>query len=204
MSVSAINRRQYEDRESGTSVPTLVLCALVLFTLAILLMYICVATPVDGTSMGAIRNVMCGLGGSLRFALPLILAWAGVLCVGAARGKGVSPVRVTLDALLILCLFTAVQLFFVERIKHDYMTLSTFSNFVTKSYGFGKGGGAIGALLACDQAKTVERCHYRQKPENFVCALEIISDITENILYHYHFYICLFYFINIIKKRMKK
>ena len=148
MSVSAINRRQYEDRESGTSVPTLVLCALVLFTLAILLMYICVATPVDGTSMGAIRNVMCGLGGSLRFALPLILAWAGVLCVGAARGKGVSPVRVTLDALLILCLFTAVQLFFVERIKHDYMTLSTFSNFVTKSYGFGKGGGAIGALLA--------------------------------------------------------
>ena len=67
--------------------------------------------------MGAIRDVLRGLGGSLAVALPLVLAWAGVLCVGAARGMRVSAFRVIADVLLIVCLFTAVHVFFAGRIE---------------------------------------------------------------------------------------
>ena len=72
----------------------LILAAVALFGVAILLIYICVASPQQGTSMGAIRDVMLGLGGSLAVALPLVLVWAGVLCIGAARGMRLSPLRV--------------------------------------------------------------------------------------------------------------
>ena len=126
----------------------LILAAVALFGLAVLLVYICVVPPTDGTGMGAIRDVMRGLGGSLAVALPLVLAWAGVLCVGAARGMRVSALRVIADMLLIVCLFTAVHVFFAERIVRERMTINGFTNFVSKSYGYGAGGGAIGALLA--------------------------------------------------------
>ena len=126
----------------------LIVAAVALFGLAVLLVYICVVPPTDGTGMGAIRDVLRGLGGSLAVALPLVLAWAGVLCVGAARGLRVSPLRVIADALLIVCLFTAVHVFFAERIVAERMTIKSFANFVTKSYNYGAGGGALGALLA--------------------------------------------------------
>ncbi len=142
------NRREYEDRYAGSSAPMLIVAAVALFGLAVLLIYICVVPPTPDTGMGAIRNVLAGLGGSLSVALPLVLAWAGVLCVGAARGMRVSPLRVIADALLIVCLFTAVHVFFAERIVRERMTINGFTNFVSKSYGYGAGGGAIGALLA--------------------------------------------------------
>ena len=148
MASRSANRQVYEERDSGSSAPMLILAAVALFGLAVLLIYICVAAPQQGTGMGAIRDVLRGLGGSLAIALPLVLAWAGVLCVGAARGMKVSPLRVAADALLIVCLFTAVHVFFAERIVRERMTITGFTNFVSKSYGYGAGGGAIGALLA--------------------------------------------------------
>ena len=90
---------------------------------------------------------MCALGGDVAFVLPLILVWIGVLCIGSARGKRPSPLVITCDALLFVCIFTAVHLFSAERICRERMTIQTFANFVSKSYGYGKGGGAIGALL---------------------------------------------------------
>ncbi len=145
---SRANRQVYEERESGSSAPMLILAAVALFGLAVLLIYICLVPPTDGTGMGAIRDVLRGLGGSLAVALPLVLAWVGVLCVGAARGMRVAPLRVAADALLIVCIFTAVHVFFAERIVAERMTITGYTNFVSKSYGYGAGGGAIGALLA--------------------------------------------------------
>ena len=53
----------------------LILAAVALFGLAVLLVYICVVPPTDGTGMGAIRDVLRGLGGSLAVALPLVLVF---------------------------------------------------------------------------------------------------------------------------------
>ncbi len=145
---SRANRQVYEERESGSSAPMLILAAVALFGLAVLLVYICVVPPTDGTGMGAIRDVLRGLGGSLAVALPLVLAWAGVLCVGAARGMRVSPLRVVADALLIVCLYTAVHVFAVEAVASRYAVVLGFADFVSKSYRCNLGGGAIGALLA--------------------------------------------------------
>ena len=141
-------RREFEDRDRGSNAPVLIIIAVALFGLAVLLLYLCFAAPQEGTAMGAIRDALRGLGGSLCFALPLILVWAGALCVAAARGRRPSAFRIVCDALLIFLLFAAVQIFFAERIVRERMTLSGFSNFVDKSYGYGSGGGAIGALLA--------------------------------------------------------
>ena len=148
MTARAVNKRQFEDRDRGSNVPGKILAAVALFGVAILLLYICFASPQPGTSMGAIKNIMCALGGDMAFVLPLILVWIGVLCIGSARGKRTSPLVITCDALLFVCLFTAVHLFSAERICRERMTIQTFANFVSKSYGYGKGGGAIGSLLA--------------------------------------------------------
>ena len=148
MTARAVNKRQFEDRDRGSNVPGKILAAVALFGVAILLLYICFASPQPGTSMGAIKNIMCALGGDMAFVLPLILVWIGVLCIGSARGKRTSPLVITCDALLFVCLFTAVHLFSAEKICRERMTIQTFANFVSKSYGYGKGGGAIGSLLA--------------------------------------------------------
>ncbi len=147
MTARAVNKRQFEDNR-GTNVPGKILAAVALFGMAILLLYICFASPQPGTSMGEIKNIMCALGGDMAFVLPLVLVWIGVLCIGSARGKRTSPLVITCDALLFVCLFTAAHLFSAEKICRERMTIQTFANFVSKSYGYGKGGGAIGSLLA--------------------------------------------------------
>ncbi len=143
-----VKNRRYEERPAGSSAPALILTAIAIFGLAVLLMYIAVAEPQAGTAMGAIRDVMRGLGGSLCYALPLVLAWAGVLCIFAARGKRVSVIKTIVDILMILTFFAGVHVFFARRIVVERMTISGFSNFVAKSYSYGQGGGAVGALLA--------------------------------------------------------
>ena len=147
MTARAVNRRQFEERDRNANVPGKILAAVALLGVAILLLYICFASPQTGTSMGEIKNILCALGGDAAFVLPLILVWIGMLCIGSARGKRPSPLVITCDALLFVCLFTAVHLFSAERICRERMTIQTFANFVSKSYGYGKGGGAIGALL---------------------------------------------------------
>ncbi len=150
MTARAMNRRryQYESEDTVSNGPMLILAAVALFGLALLMIYICLAAPQQGTGMGEIRDVMRGLGGDLAVALPLILVWGGALCICAARGKRVSVLRAVADLMLFVCLFTAVHVFFAERVVRERMTITSFANFVSKSYGFGAGGGALGALLA--------------------------------------------------------
>ena len=148
MAAQGLRRREYEDRESGSRTPVLVLSAIAIFGLAVLMMYIAIAEPQQGTAMGAIRDVMRGLGGHLCVALPLVVAWAGVLCIIAARGNRVSVFKTIFDVIMVVALFSAVHVFFAQRIVEQRMTIMGFSNFVAKSYGFGQGGGAIGALFA--------------------------------------------------------
>ncbi len=148
MTAKAIKGNRFEDQYKGSNVPVMVLAAVAFFGLAFLLTYICIVPPVDGTGMGAIKNVMNGLGGSVAVFLPMVLAWIGVLCVGRARGMRVSALRVAADALLIVCLFTAVHIFAVEGIKSRYAVMLGYMDFISKSYRCAIGGGAIGALLS--------------------------------------------------------
>ena len=108
---------EYEEREASSRAPLLIVVAVALFGLAILLMYIALAAPQQGTAMGAIRNVMRGLGGSLFALMPLLLVWGGVLFIFAAKGKKLSVWRILVNLLLVVCLFTAVHLFFAERLS---------------------------------------------------------------------------------------
>ena len=148
MPVRNMKRRQYEEQYAASRTPLLILAAIACFGASVLLFYIAVAAPQQGTAMGAIRDVMRGLGGSLSVALPLVFAWAGVLCILAVRGKNPPVWKMILDLAMVLALFAAVHVFFAERIRLERMTISGFTNFVSKSYGYGKGGGALGALLA--------------------------------------------------------
>ena len=148
MAVSNVKNRRYEDRDSGSRAPVLGIAAIALFGAAFLMLYLAFAAPQPGTGMEAIRDVMRGLGGSLYFLLPLVLAAGGAVCVLALRGRRPSYWRLAMDLLLVVTLFSAVHVFFAERIVRERMTINGFSNFVAKSYGYGAGGGAIGALLA--------------------------------------------------------
>ncbi len=127
-----------------------VLAGIVSFGLAALLFYIAVTKPEAGTAMGAIKGVLKGLGGSVAFMLPLIFVWIGVLCVRKGRGRRVSVWRAILDALLIVCGFTAVELFFVGRVAASGISGHVFgySDFIVKAYNYGAGGGALGGLIA--------------------------------------------------------
>lgn len=148
MTRGSTRNQRFEDRETGSNAPVLILAAIAIFGLAVLLMYIAIAEPQENTAMGAIRDVMRGLGGSLCYALPLVFGWAGVLCIFSARGRHVSVIKTLLDVLMILTFFAGVHVFFARRIVVERMTIAGFSNFVAKSYSYGAGGGAIGALLA--------------------------------------------------------
>lgn len=142
-------RREYEDRERGSNAPLLIVIAVALFGLALLLVYLCFAEPQPGTAMGAIRDVMRGLGGDVSVFLPLFLIWIGALCAFKAGGRRLSPLRIAADVLLFLCLFAAVHIFFVERVLDGLdLGIEYYSNFVIWSFKKGVGGGFLGALLS--------------------------------------------------------
>ena len=139
----------YEEQPPETSgTPMKILGAVACFGLAVLMIYIAVARPQAGTAMGAIRNVMRGVGGSANPLLALALVWIGVLLTFSARGRHVRALNVIMNALLFLCAFTVVQLFSARVIIEQHMSITTFANFVSKSYQLGRGGGALGALCA--------------------------------------------------------
>ena len=147
----AKQRRQSldEDQAELSGAPLKILGAVTCFGFAVLLIYLAVASPMEATAMGAIRNVMRGIGGSINPLLALMLAWIGVLLVFSARGKRVRPLNVILNSILFLCVFTAVQLFTVRIFLEDQsLQLHDFTNFIPQSYRYGAGGGVLGALLA--------------------------------------------------------
>ena len=146
----ANQRRQpvYEDQSESAGAPIKILLAVACFGLAVLLVYLATAQPQPGTAMGAIRDVMRGIGGSIHPLLALVLVWIGVLLAFSARGKRVRVLNVITNSLLFLCAFTAVQLFSARVILEQHMSITSFANFISQSYQFGAGGGALGALLA--------------------------------------------------------
>ncbi|MBQ6375083.1 MAG: hypothetical protein IJJ45_11445, partial [Clostridia bacterium] len=147
MTAQTIRKKQYEDPYRGAGAPAMILAAVALIGLSALLTYIAVATPQQGTAMEVIRDVMRGLGGSLSVVLPLTVTWAGVLCFMSGRGRSISVFRVACDVVMIMALFAGVHVFFARRIVTERMTITSFANFVSKSYSYGEGGGALGALL---------------------------------------------------------
>ena len=138
--------RQESAREGGRT--GRIVAAVALYGAALLLAYVVAAAPVDGTAMGAIRGALVGLGGSCAILIPGMLAWAATLLAMSAAEKKLSAWRCAVDAVLFLCAFTAGQLFVAQDVIQQRMHLPGFANFVDKSYGYGAGGGAIGALLA--------------------------------------------------------
>ena len=143
------NRQSVYEEQAPASTPLLkVLGALVCFGLAVLMVYLAVAQPQTGTAMGNVRDVMRGVGGSVNPLLSLMLIWIGVLLILAARGKKVRVINVIMNFILFLCGFTVVQLFCARAIIEQHMSITTFANFVSRSYQLGYGGGALGALLA--------------------------------------------------------
>jgi len=141
-------QEEFEEREVGSRTPLMILGAIVMIGAAAMLAYWSLAVPKPGTSMGAMRNILRGLGGHMFIVLPLMFIWFGVLFGLKAFGRRISPLRVISNLVIVLSLFTSVQLFFVERIMNESMSIHGFANFVDKSYMLGQGGGAIGALLA--------------------------------------------------------
>lgn len=145
----------YEEN-AGSNRLTKVLCAVALYGIALLLAYIAVAPPQSGTAMAAIRGVLTGLAGHLAVVIPLFLGWIATLTALSAAGKGRPIWKSAVSGLLFELLLAAVQLFFVERVVRETgMAISGFANFVSKSYGFGEGGGALGALLAWPLSQTL-------------------------------------------------
>ena len=136
-----------EKRSKG---PYMAVAAGVCFALALL----CVAVFVAAGSVRAlsgVERVLRGLGGDLRFALPLVFLWFGVLFVGAARGRRVAIWRILVNLLTILCAFAAVHIFWGDYINANGYHVNAalgYGDFLKKSYDFGVGGGALGALLA--------------------------------------------------------
>lgn len=138
----------YEDQADGVGAPMKILCAIVCFGIAVLMIYICLAAPVVGTAMGAIRDIMRGIGGSLSLVLSLIFVWIGMLLIFSCRGRRIRVWRVLMNALLFLSIFTAVHLFSAKNIIENQMTITSYANFLNMSYRFGSGGGILGAVLA--------------------------------------------------------
>ncbi|MGN0185357.1 MAG: DNA translocase FtsK [Aristaeellaceae bacterium] len=141
------NQSVYEERTERGSAPGKIIAAVVCFGLALLTGYLSLVAPTAGTAMGRIRDVLRGFGGSVSVLIALFLAWIGALLVFSIIGKRIRIVTTITNVLLFLCAFAAVQLFSAQAV-FARMSITSFANFVSKSYQYGGGGGAIGALLA--------------------------------------------------------
>ena len=138
----------YEEERQGTSVLTKVILAIAFFGIAAFMLYINLAAPQTGTAMGAVRDVMRGIGGIVSILLSGIFIWLGGLQVLSIAGKPVKIWRAILHVLLFVGLFTAVHLFSAEKIIRTLMSIPGYPNFINMSYQYGAGGGVIGALAA--------------------------------------------------------
>ena len=141
------NQSVYEERTERGSAPGKIIAAVICFGLALLTGYLSLVAPTAGTAMGRIRDVLRGFGGSVSVLIALFLAWIGALLVFSIIGKRIRIVTTITNLLLFLCAFAAVQLFSAQAV-FARMSITSFANFVSKSYQYGGGGGAIGALLA--------------------------------------------------------
>ncbi len=141
------NQPSYEEQAETNGTLGRVLGAAACFGVALLMGYLSLVAPTAGTAMGAIRNVLQGFGGSICVLIALFFVWIGVLLALSSRGMRIRVVNVITNVILFLCGFAAVQLFSAKNVFAQ-MSITSFANFVSKSYQYGRGGGALGALLA--------------------------------------------------------
>ena len=137
----------YEEQTERAGAPGKIIATVACFGLALLTAYLSLVAPAAGTAMGAVRDVLRGFGGSVSILLALFFAWIGALLVFSTTGRRVRILTTITNVLLFLCAFAAFQLF-SARAVFAQMSITSFANFVSKSYQYGRGGGAIGALLA--------------------------------------------------------
>ena len=136
-----------EKRSKG---PYMAIAAGVCFALAALSVALLAA---GGTvpALYGLAAVLRGLGGDLRFALPLVFFWFGLRLARAARGERLPLWQILLDVLTALCLFGALHVFWGEMIDasgYHVQSALGYGDFLKKSYDLGVGGGALGALWA--------------------------------------------------------
>ena len=149
MAAKQKQRPVYEEQApSGGASIWKVIIAVTFFGLAVLMLYLAVAKPMMGTTLYTIQQVVRGLGGVVNPLLALMLVYFGALEIISLQEKRISVIHVIANILLFVFGFTVVQLFCARDIIQNHMAITTFANFVSKSYQLGKGGGAIGALLA--------------------------------------------------------
>ena len=138
---------EFEER-AGNGKAGQIFASVTLYGVMLLLGYVVFAVPEAGTAMGAVRGVLRGLGGSVAVLIPLFFGWIATLVALKAAGRRVKVWKSVVDVLLWLSVFMAAQMFVAGDVVRTRMTIHTFANFVDKSYGYGAGGGAIGAMLA--------------------------------------------------------
>ena len=135
-----------EKRSKG---PYMAVAAGVCFALALLCLLVFIfagSVPQLSGLSGALR----GLGGDLRFVLPLAFVWFGVSFAGAARGKRLGVLRALADVLIVLLFYAALHMFWADYVNENGYHVQAalgYGDFLKKSYDFGVGGGALGALL---------------------------------------------------------
>ena len=92
-----------------------------------------------------------GLGGDLRFALPLVFFWFGLRLARAARGERPAPLADIAGCAYRAVPLGALHVFWGEMIDasgYHVQSALGYGDFLKKSYDLGVGGGALGALLA--------------------------------------------------------
>ena len=115
--------------------------------LAVLILYVMILAPGEGMLSG-MRGAMKGLGGNLYVLFPAVCIWLCVLCACAAAGKKISAWRLCANFVLIICFYSAVELFFLEGVERENTVILSWADFVVKAFRYGRGGGAIGALIS--------------------------------------------------------
>ena len=144
----AVNRNKNQNNSvERKSLPWALLGAILFGGMALLTGYVAFFSPVEGMLSG-MRTVMWGLCGHLMFVSPAVFVWLCVLCGCSAAGKRVVMWRVLANMALIVCAFSAVELFFLDNVEKANPAILSWMDFVVKAYRYGAGGGAIGALLS--------------------------------------------------------
>ena len=114
--MAAVRKKNEEPVKEARRVPWALLGAILFGGMAILIFYVVFFAPDEGMLSG-MRGVIQGLCGSLMVLAPAVFVWLCVLSACRAAGKRVAVWRVIANMGLILCLYSAVELFFLEGVE---------------------------------------------------------------------------------------
>jgi len=118
----------------------------IIICLGLLSSYFALTSDATGFA-GVIRSIMLGLAGKLCLCLPVIIIWVGIIVAFSGRQKKASPGRIALIASMLLIIFGAVEIFFVEDLLMT-MRQTHFANFLLEAFRAQTGSGLLGALTA--------------------------------------------------------